>query len=536
MLSLQNVQFHWGPQPVLAGVSLYVGRGEKVGLAGANGAGKSTLLQIAAGSLAPDGGTVNRPKLFGYLAQEPEIPDGFSADASVRDVVVSSSPTAALTRRLAAAESRLSSTAGNELDAAIGEYGRLEEAYRREGGYRVEADAATVLAGLGLGGVGLDRSIGTLSAGQRTRLEMARVLVSGADLLLLDEPTNHLDADGARWLMQFLARSEAAVLLVSHDLRLLDQAISRVYELDAHTRTIEEFAGTYSDYLQWSERRGELLRRTRRRQLAEADRLQETADRFRRSASDKVARRAKVLDRRIERMRSEAVDVPAEARRLGLHFGAAPRAGRTVLSVAGVEKRYGANQVLGGISFDLERGDRLTVIGANGAGKSTLLSILAGRLEPDAGSIAVGHNVDLGYFAHRFSRRDEAVTAYDYVRRIIRGDEATVRGALARLLLGEDHVFRPLRTLSAGERARLGIARLMLEQHNLLVLDEPNSNLDAQTRQWLLGAFDEYGASLIVVSHDRAFVEGLRPNRVLLMPDETFARFETGHLDRVEVQ
>ncbi len=535
MLSLQNVQFHWGPQPVLAGVSLYVGRGEKVGLAGANGAGKSTLLQIAAGGLAPDTGTVNRPKLVGYLAQEPEIPDGFSVDVAVRDVVVSSSPTAALARRLAVAESRLSSTAGNELNAAIEEYGRLEEAYREEGGYRVEADAATVLAGLGLGGVGLDQPIGPLSAGERTRLEMARVLVSGADLLLLDEPTNHLDADGTRWLMQFLARSETAVLLVSHDLRLLDHAISRVYELDAQARTIEEFTGTYSDYLQWSKHRGEVLRRTRRRQLAEADRLQETADRFR-TGTEKSARRAKVLDRRIERMRSAAVDVPAEARTLGLHFGTAPRSGRTVLSVAEVQKSYGAKEVLRGVGFDLERGERLTVIGANGAGKSTLLSILAGRLEPDAGSSAVGHNVDLGYFAHRFSQRDGALTAYDYVRKIVPGDEATVRGALARLLLGEDHVFRPLRTLSAGERARLGIAQLMLEHHNLLVLDEPNSNLDAQTREWLLGAFDEYRASLIVVSHDRAFVEGLRPDRVLLMPDEAFAQFETGHLDRVEVQ
>ena len=265
------------------------------------------------------------------------------------------------------------------------------------------------MRGLGLGHIELDRQIGQLSSGERTRLEMARILASGAGLLMLDEPTNHLDVDGTRWLMEFLARTEAAVLLVSHDLRLLDQSISRVFDLDVQTRQIEEFKGTYSNYLAWSEERKATLTKTRSRQLEQIDRLQTLADKWRKK-TEVMARRAKVFDRRVARMKEEVVDVPTEARGLGLHFPAAPRSGRVTLRAVGLRKRYGRNAVLKGTSFVLERGQRLAVIGVNGAGKSTLLNILAGRLRGDAGTFTLGHQVKLGHFAHGLERDTAELT------------------------------------------------------------------------------------------------------------------------------
>ncbi len=533
MLSLNNIDYHWGAQSVLAGVSVFVGRGQKVGLAGPNGAGKTTLLRIAAGEVTPDAGSVGRPKAVGYLSQTPALADTFSADADVREVLVSASPTAPLASELHAAERRMSDATGEALDQAIRSYGELEERYRTAGGYAVEARAASVLHGLGLARVGLERKIAGLSSGERTRLEMARVLVGGADLLLLDEPTNHLDADGTRWLMQFLERSEAGVFLISHDLRLLDHSISRVYELDGQTHGVSEFKGSYSAYLEWSEQSKRVQQRTRTRQLADLKRLRSTADRFR-HGSEKMARRAKVLDRRAARMRAEVVDAPTAAKSLGLVFKPVDRTGRVALRVRGLAMSYGENQVLRSVSFELERGQRLAVIGVNGAGKSTLLNLLAGRGSAAAGSIELGHNVNLGRFTHEFQAEAARLSAYEHLTPLVSGGEGAIRGALAQLLFGTDHAFRPIETLSAGERARLGIAKLMLERRNLLLLDEPNSNLDTQTRGWVLDALKEYGASVVAVSHDREFVEGLKPDHVLLMPDETFEPFEPRHLELVE--
>ena len=253
MLSISKASYAWGPQQVLSEVTLYVGRGEKVGLAGVNGAGKSTLLHLAAGMLEPDAGGINRPNRTGLLPQEPQIASEFAADATVMEVVMSSGPTAEIAARLSAAERRLATASDAVLTEAVEHYGETEEEFRNADGYRAQSDAAVVLSGLGLTADLADQTLATLSSGQRTRVEMARVLASGADLLLLDEPTNHLDVDGARWLMGFLADTSASVLIVSHDLRLLDHAITRVYELDGDDAPkATAFKGTYSEYLVWS--------------------------------------------------------------------------------------------------------------------------------------------------------------------------------------------------------------------------------------------------------------------------------------------
>ena len=537
MLSITNVSYAWGPQEVLRDASLFVGRGEKVGLAGVNGAGKSTLMHVAAGALPPDAGRVTRPRRVGHLPQEPELSGALASDMSLIDVVVSSGPTAPLAARLAQAEQALAAAAGPELSAAVDAYGRIEEEFRDAGGYAAQASAATVLSGLGLPASLADRPVRTLSAGQRTRLEMARVLASGADLLLLDEPTNHLDVDATRWLMDFLARTDAAVLIVSHDLRLLDHAISRVYELDGRSRRLTEFKGTYSEYLAWSEARRATLETTHGRQQREIKRFEASTDRLRAHAfkSDKLARRVKVMDRRLDRMREQVVELPLKPGEIGMRVGQAPRSGRLVLQVRDVAHAYGTEPVLHNVSFSLERGQRLAVIGRNGAGKSTLLNIVAGKLNARQGTVSHGHNVEFAHFTHALDPTLAARSAFDVVRSLTSPNETAIRSFLATLLFQEDHIFRPLRTLSAGERARLAIARLMLQRRNLLLLDEPSSNLDQTTQAWLVEALRSYAATLVVVSHDVGFVAGLEPDLVLLMPEERLEAFQERHLRRVDI-
>ena len=535
MLSLSKVSYAWGPQEVLREVSLFVGRGEKVGLAGVNGAGKSTLLQLAAGAVQPDSGGVSRPNRTGMLPQEPAISSDFAPEATVMDVVMSSGPTAKIAGRLAKAERRLATASDEELTEAVELYGQVEEEFRNADGYRAQSDAGVILSGLGLGAEMADRTLGSLSSGQRTRVEMARVLASKADLLLLDEPTNHLDVDGTRWLMGFLADSPAAVLIVSHDLRLLDHAITRVYELDGMSRKSTGFKGTYSEYLVWSEEQRAALEVTREQQQRRIDRLKASTDRLRAHSmkSEKVARRVKVMDRRLERMREEQVELPLEPGEIGMQVGQAPRSGRVALRVEGVAHAYGENRVLRDVSLELERGQTLAVIGRNGAGKSTLLNITAGVLEADQGSAEPGHNVSMAHFNHAVDPEMGRRSAYDFVRGLLGPVEPTIRSFLATLMFHEDHIYRPLRTLSAGERARLAIAGLMLERRNLLLLDEPNSNLDRTTQAWLLEALRSYGASLVVVSHDVEFVAGLEPDWVLLMPEERLEAYAERHLGRV---
>ena len=537
MLSISKASYAWGPQQVLREVSLYVGRGEKVGLAGVNGAGKSTLLHLAAGMLEPDAGGINRPNRTGLLPQEPRISSKYEADATVMEVVMSSGPTAEIAARLSAAERRLATAGDADLAEAVEHYSQTEEEFRNADGYRAQSDAAVVLSGLGMTADLADQSLETLSSGQRTRVEMARVLASGADLLLLDEPTNHLDVDGTRWLMGFLADSPASVLIVSHDLRLLDHAITRVYELDGATRRATAFKGTYSEYLVWSAAQREALKDTRKQQQRRIDHLKASTDRLRAHSmkSDKVARRVKVMDRRLERMRDEQVELPLEPGAIGMRVGQAPRSGRVALRVEGVSHAFGSNRVLRSVSLTLERKQRLAVIGRNGAGKSTLLNIAAGVLPPDRGSADLGHNVAAAHFTHALNPATAGQSAYGFVRSLLGPDETTIRSFLATLLFHEDHIFRPLRTLSAGERARLSIAGLMLERRNLLLLDEPNSNLDRTTQAWLLEALGSYGASLVVVSHDVDFVAGLQPDWVLLMPEERLEAYDERHLERVEL-
>ena len=535
MLRLHDIHIQRGALRVLEGASLFVGPGEKAGLAGVNGSGKTTLLQIVAGHLKPERGSVTRPKILAYLPQEPKLGREFDEQSTIRDVAVSGSPVAVLAKDLEAAERRLNDAEAEDLDLAVEHYGRLEERYRHEGGYRVEADAGVILNGLGMGYLEIDREVGTLSSGERTRLEMARVLMSKADLLLLDEPTNHLDERGVEWLMGYLAEVDAAVLLVSHDMRLLDGAISRVFEVDSVKHLVNQYKGTYSEYLEASEKDKATQRKSRERQLAEIARLKTQADRFR-GKTEKMARRAKVFDRRVARMRAGLPDISRDPKSIGVKIPPAPRSGRMVAEVDALNKSFGSNHVLKDVRFRLERSERMAVIGVNGAGKTTLLKIVAGVAKADSGVVELGYNVVPGYYSQEVEDELADLTPFQQIEPLMAGGESKTRSFLAQFLLSADHAFRPARTLSGGEKVRLALAKLMLRGSNLFILDEPTSNLDVASKQRLLAALDGYGGSVIAVSHDREFAKGLKPDHVLTMPGARFERFDATHLELVEIE
>ncbi|HEY7984602.1 MAG TPA: ABC-F family ATP-binding cassette domain-containing protein [Ktedonobacterales bacterium] len=542
MLDVQHVTLSRGGKTLLQDATFLIGNGEKVGLVGVNGAGKTTLLRALRGELDPDAGAIARPARVGYLGQE-RLADaqlaGGAPTATVRDVLLAGRDLAAIAAELRAIEAALAT--GEAAPALLARYGDLEERYRQRGGYAAEHEMARLLVGLGLAGVELEREVSGLSGGQKTRLALARVLFAAPDLLLLDEPTNHLDGPATRWLMDYLARFTGAVLLISHDLALLDRAISRVLHLDAATRTITAYTGNYSSYqkqrAQAEESAAALATRTR----AKISRLEEQAD-WMRHKTEKMARRAKVLDHLVERMREEMPDpatLPRRERALALDLPIARPSGRIVFRAARLTKSYGGPAVFTDLSFEVERGQRLVVLGRNGAGKTTLLRVLAGLAPATRGRVETGQQVDLGYYAQEHESLHAGLTLLEELRQAASvmphragppPGEAQLRALLGRFLFSGAQAFQKVGSLSGGEKTRLALARLMLGGYNTLLLDEPTNNLDPLSRDHVRAALAGYQGTLVIVSHDTEFVEALRPDFALLLPQGAVRHFDQTQL------
>jgi ATPase subunit of ABC transporter with duplicated ATPase domains len=542
MLDVQHVTLSRGGKTLLQDATFLIGTGEKVGLVGVNGAGKTTLLRVLHGELDPDAGTITRPARVGYLGQE-RLADaqlaGGAASATVRDVLLAGRELAATATELRAIEVRLA--AGETAPALLARYGDLEERYRQRGGYAAEHEMARLLAGLGLEGVALEREVTGLSGGQKTRLALARVLFAAPDLLLLDEPTNHLDGPATRWLMDYLARFAGSVLLISHDLALLDRAITRVLHLDAATRTLTAYTGNYSSYQKQRAQAEESAAALAGRMRAKITRLEEQAD-WMRHKTEKMARRAKVLDHLVERMREELPDpatLPRRERALALNLPLARQSGRVVFQAARLTKSYGGPAVFTDLSFEVERGQRLVVLGRNGAGKTTLLRVLAGLAPATRGRVETGQQVDLGYYAQEHESLHPGLTLLEELRQAASvmphrvgppPGEAQLRSLLGRFLFSGAQAFQRVGSLSGGEKTRLALARLMLGGYNTLLLDEPTNNLDPASRDQVRAALAGYKGTLVIVSHDTEFVAALEPDRALLLPQGAVRHFDHSQL------
>jgi len=413
-----------------------------------------------------------------------------------------------------------------------------QERFEAAGGYAADSEVRRLAAGVGLRDDRLDLTLGALSGGERRRLELVRILFGGANLLLLDEPTNHLDADARNWLLSFLRSYRGALLVISHDLGLLDEAITRVLHLDREaeeaTGTLVEYKGTYSQYLE--ARMADEIRLEKRsaHQEAEIRRLSTLANTMR-GQTAKRARVARNLDRRVQRVSAEKVTAPKKRRAMNVRFPAPPSSGRTVITATDLWQAFGMLDVFENICFDVGRGERLLVTGLNGAGKTTLLKVLAGRLTPDVGTVELGTSVSVGYYAQEHEGIEAGRTLLDHMRSSSDAPESDLRALLGMFGLSGPKAFQDASTLSGGEKTKLALAQLVAGSHNLLLLDEPTNNLDPASREATGKALASWPGTMIVVSHDVEFVKALDPDRALLMPEGQLDYFSDDMLDLVEM-
>ncbi len=505
LLHARALSVRYGPKVLLDGASFALGHHDRAGLIGPNGSGKSTLLKILAGQLEPDGGAVQlvRKARAGYLPQElSELPPG-----SVLDGVLASVPGRSwLQARLAAAEAALAQAVTEEEQVELGgELAELHEqlAHHEElyGRHRAEE----ILGGLGFARPELLRPASELSGGWKMRAALAALLLQDPELLLLDEPTNHLDVPTLEWFDSFLRHSRKALLLVSHDREFLDRQIDRVLSLEPEG--LRAYAGNYERYLELRAAEEERLAAQAEKQSRRRAQMQAFIDRFRAKATKarQVQSRVRLLEK------EEIVQVREERATVRFRFPEAPRSGREVARLERVSKSYGATSVFRDLSAQVLRGDRTAVIGLNGAGKTTLLKLLAGEIEPDAGTVVPGHNLVTGYFAqHHTERLDAERTILEEVHGLVPTQpQSWVRGVLGSFLFSGDEVDKRIGVLSGGERARVALARLLVVPSNFLLMDEPTNHLDLDSSEALIDALTRYEGTLLFVSHNRSFVNGL---------------------------
>jgi len=512
----REVEVRVGARLLLAPASFQVGSGDRIGLVGRNGAGKTTLTRILAGEGLPSGGSVSRTGLIGYLPQDPRTGD---LHVLARDRILSARGLDSILKRVGAHSLAIAEAETPEAqEQAMNSYARAQAELDAAGGYAAESEAARISANLGLPDRVLAQEIGTLSGGQRRRVELARILFSGADTLLLDEPTNHLDADSIVWLRGYLKDYPGGLVVISHDSGLLDAVVNKVFHLDANRAVLDQYAMDWKRYL--VQRETDEKRRKRERANAErkAARLLEQADKLHAKATKATA--AQNMARRAEKLLASTEGRRATDKVAKIRFPAPAPCGKVPLSASDLSKSYGSLEVFTGVDLAIDRGAKVVVLGLNGAGKTTLLRLLSGIEEPDTGEVVAGHGLKLGYYAQEHETIDVSRSVLDnMVSASPELNETEVRKILGSFLFTGDDVDKPARVLSGGEKTRLALAMLVVSAANVLLLDEPTNNLDPASRAEVLEAIRGYAGSIVLVTHDEGAVEALHPDRVLLLPD-----------------
>jgi ATPase subunit of ABC transporter with duplicated ATPase domains len=529
MLIARDLRIEAGIRTLIRDVSFSVQTGDRIGLVGRNGAGKTTLMRTLMGQVSPVEGTVLRSGNIGYFSQEAALPDLEHPDATALERILMAREIGAMQRRIEHSRLRLEALDGDERDRGILRFSRLHDEFEAKGGFVAEAEAKRIASKLGIGNDELEQPVRTMSGGQRRRVELARLLFAETDVMLLDEPTNHLDLDAKAWLIEYLSSYRGGMLVVSHDLPLLDEAITSVLALE-HGE-IEAYRGNYSNYLVERELRQERKERERKHQDEAIARLEENIRRFK-GTTEKMAKTARSWETRVERMKRDLVEVQKSGKRVKLAFPQPERSGRVPLAATGLAKSFGDNLVFLDIEFAVERGERMLLIGLNGAGKTTLLRILAGVESADLGEVSLGHEASLGYYAQEHEQIAGGVTVLEHMRQVADLPETTLRSLLGHFLLA-DKVDQDAGTLSGGEKTKLALAMLVASRPNVLLLDEPTNNLDPQAKEALLDALTIYEGTIVMVSHDTDFVAELIPDRAMLMPDGEMKFFDEELLDLV---
>jgi ATPase subunit of ABC transporter with duplicated ATPase domains len=515
MITAHQLEVRAGARLLMADVTFRVGAGDKVGLVGRNGAGKTTLTRILAGEGLPAAGRVENTGPVGYLPQDPRTGD---PDGPVRERILSARGLDDVVRRLRAAEAEMASDDPSVRDRAMRRYERAEAELHAGGGYAAEAEAAQIASSLGIEDRLLTQPLRTLSGGQRRRVELARILFSGAETLLLDEPTNHLDADSIVWLREFLRAFRGGLVVISHDTALLDQTVTRVLHLDANRAEVDVYNMGWQAYL--LQRETDERRRHRERVNTEnkAKTLTDQANRMRAKATK--AQAAQSMLKRAEKMMAGLEGERQSDKVARIKFPAPAPCGRTPLTAAELSKSYGSLEVFTDVDLAIDKGSRVVILGLNGAGKTTMLRILAGVDTPDTGQVVPGHGLKIGYYAQEHETLDTSRTVLENMQSAApQLTDSEARSVLGSFLFSGDDAHKPARVLSGGEKTRLALASLVVSSANVLLLDEPTNNLDPASREEVLAAIRSYTGAIILVTHDEGAVRALEPDRVLLLPD-----------------
>ena len=506
---------------ILDGFSLQVDTGERVGLLGRNGAGKTTIFRIMTGQVHPDEGTVAIApgKRLGLISQIPVYPEGYT----VRDVLDTAfAPLRQMEEEMASLAAKMA--AGESDPALLARYDKLTAAYQSGGGYETQTNKNKVCNGLSIPQDMRQRPFDQLSGGEKTRVNLGRLILEDTDILLLDEPTNHLDLRATEWLEEYLEKFKGTVLTVSHDRYFLDQVVDRIVEIK--DGRAEFYAGNYSFYAVEKERRCEEQLRQYEKEQAKIEQLEKAAAQMRvwaYSGMDKTFKRVKSMEKRIERMR--VTDRPKKERKMAVRFGEREFRGDEVLSIKRLAKAFDGRTLFSDVDLEVEGGERIALLGDNGTGKSTLLKIILGEETADAGKVRMGPTVKVGYLPQVIHFDHPERTLVDTLIYDQDCTASTARNRLAAFKFRGEDVFKPVSALSGGELSRLRLCMLMDAKINLLILDEPTNHLDIQSREWIEEAVEEYEGNLLFVSHDRYFIERFA-TRIWMLEDGRITDFK----------
>ena len=529
VITVQDLELRAGARLLMDEVSFRIDKGDKIGLVGRNGAGKTTLTRVLAGEGLPAAGKVTRSGEIGYLPQDPRTPD---MEQLARDRILAARDLDKVVTKLRTAEAEMASEDDKVRDKAMARYDRLEQEFLANGGYAAESEAAAISSNLALPERILNQPLRTLSGGQRRRVELARILFSGAETMLLDEPTNHLDADSITWLRDFLKNHQGGLIVISHDVELLEATVNKVFHLDANRATIDQYNLGWKKYLEQRETDERARKRERINVEKKATVLIDQANKMRAKATKAVA--AQNMARRAERMLAGLAEERTSDRVAALRFPDPAPCGKTPLTAEGLSKSYGSLEIFTDVDLAIDRGTKVVVLSLNGAGKTTLLRMLAGVDKPDTGTVLPGHGLKIGYYAQEHETLDTDRSVLENMRSAAPElRDAEVRGILGSFLFSGDDVEKPAGVLSGGEKTRLALATIVASSANVLLLDEPTNNLDPASRQEILGALRNYTGSVVLVSHDEGAVEALNPDRVVLLPDGVEDHWSEDYLDLI---